>query len=178
MYKYILTHCCRDKIAAISMRHFQMHFLNEMYEFRPKSIQVCSQESIELYSNIGSDNGVAPNRSQAIIQSNDGWCFWRIHTLLGLKEFNVIAVYQILWIDIACYRTWSRILPVLGFIVARGAICHDEIIQFCLLDEGQTEIDVSYIATLYLNRTINAHSAIRFRSLIHETMLMLASPCI
>ena len=34
--------------------------------------EVCSQGSNEEYPNIGSDNGLAPTRRQAIIWTNDG----------------------------------------------------------------------------------------------------------
>ena len=43
----------------------------KMYEFR-LFIEFCSQGSNYQYSSIGSDNGLAPARRQAIIWTNDG----------------------------------------------------------------------------------------------------------
>ena len=33
---------------------------------------ICSQEAIQIYVNINSEDGLAPNRQQAIIWTNDG----------------------------------------------------------------------------------------------------------
>ena len=37
---------------------------------------------------IGSDNGLAPSRWQAIIWTNDGIVYWRIYASLGLNELK------------------------------------------------------------------------------------------
>ena len=42
-------------------------------------------------TSIGLDNGSAPNRQQAIIQSNVGIVYRRIYTSLGLVELNVFV---------------------------------------------------------------------------------------
>ena len=39
-------------------------------------------------SSIGSDNGLAPNRRQAIIWTNGDLDYWRIYASLGLNELN------------------------------------------------------------------------------------------
>ena len=44
----------------------------EMYKFDWNFAEVCSQGSNLQCSSIGSDNGLAPARRQAIIWSNDG----------------------------------------------------------------------------------------------------------
>ena len=36
--------------------------------------------------NIGSNNGLVPNRRQAIIWTNDSLFYWRIYASLGLNE--------------------------------------------------------------------------------------------
>ena len=41
-----------------------------MCEFQPNVTEVCFQWSSEQYVNIGSDNGLSPNRWQAIIWTN------------------------------------------------------------------------------------------------------------
>ena len=43
-----------------------------MYEFRLKFHRICSSMSNKQYPTIGSDNGLAPTRRQAIIWTNDG----------------------------------------------------------------------------------------------------------
>ena len=40
------------------------------------------------YDIIGLDNGLAPNRRQAIIWINDDLVYWRIYASLGLNEFT------------------------------------------------------------------------------------------
>ena len=50
----------------------------KMFEFRLKF-------HWSLFS-IGSDNGLAPNRRQAIIWTNDDPVKWRIYASLGLNE--------------------------------------------------------------------------------------------
>ena len=60
-------------MAAIFQTTFSNAFPSmKMYEFRLKFYKFCSQGSNEQYSSIGSDNGLAPARRQAIIWTNDG----------------------------------------------------------------------------------------------------------
>ena len=42
------------------------------------------------YDNIGSSNGFAPNRRQAITCTNDGPLHWRIYAALGGNELNEV----------------------------------------------------------------------------------------
>ena len=51
---------------------------------------MCSFGSNLQYVIIGSDNGLAPNRRQAIIWTNDGLVYWRIYASVGLDELSVI----------------------------------------------------------------------------------------
>ena len=44
---------------------------------------------------IGLDNGLAPNRRQAIIWTNADPIHWRIYAALGGDEFNCVAVQPI-----------------------------------------------------------------------------------
>ena len=41
------------------------------------------------YSTIGTDNGLAPARRQAIIWTNGGIIHWRIYPSLGLNELTL-----------------------------------------------------------------------------------------
>ena len=46
------------------------------------------------YSSISSDNGLAPNRQQAIIWTNDGIVYWRTYASLsldGLRSLNIMG---------------------------------------------------------------------------------------
>ena len=63
-------------------RHFQIYFLEwKCRNFNGDFTGVCSQ-----YSSIGSDNGLALARLQAIIWTNLGMSYWRIYASLGLNE--------------------------------------------------------------------------------------------
>ena len=63
-----LTYWGQDKMAAISRRHFQMHFLEwKGMNFKEDFPQV----QLMIFSN-GSDNGLAPAWWQAIIWPSDG----------------------------------------------------------------------------------------------------------
>ena len=51
---------------------FQMHFLEWKYISLDEDFtDVCPKGSNQQYSSIGSDNGLAPARQQAIIWTND-----------------------------------------------------------------------------------------------------------
>ena len=71
---------------------FQTTFSNafswmKMYAFWLQILlKFCSLESNRQNSIIGSDNGLVPNRRQAIILTNNGLGFWRIYASLGLNE--------------------------------------------------------------------------------------------
>ena len=41
------------------------------------------------YSGVGLDNDLAPNRRQAIIWTNGGMFYWRIHASLGINELSL-----------------------------------------------------------------------------------------
>ena len=56
--------------------------MNCYYDFT----EVCSEGSNLQYSSIGSDNGLAPARRQAIIWTN---VHWRIFASLGLNELSI-----------------------------------------------------------------------------------------
>ena len=77
-------------MAAISQTTFSSAFqvLNE-------NIWIFNNISLinvpwDLIGSIGSDNGLAPNRRQAIFWNSVGVFYWRIYTSLGLDELSVI----------------------------------------------------------------------------------------
>ena len=49
---------------------------------------MCSLGLDWQYVTIGSDNGLAPNRRQAIIWTNDGLIYWHIYASLSLNELS------------------------------------------------------------------------------------------
>ena len=68
----VLTHWGRDKIAAISQTTFSNAFSSlKMCEFWLKFHWSLFLNVNQKYSNIGSDNDLAPTRRQAIIWTND-----------------------------------------------------------------------------------------------------------
>ena len=88
MWDKHLTHWGRDKMTAI----FQTTSSNvlswmKMYEFRLR-FHFCSWGSNQQYSSIGSGNGLAPVRRQAIAWTNNGLVYWRIYASLGLNELK------------------------------------------------------------------------------------------
>ena len=52
---------------------------------------LCSLWSNWQYGSIGSDNGLAPTRRQAIMWTNDGQVWWRIYASLGPNELYVLC---------------------------------------------------------------------------------------
>ena len=59
-------------MAAIS-GHFQIHFLEwNVWISIMISLNFVPNDPIKQYSIIGSDNGLAPSRRQAIVWTNDG----------------------------------------------------------------------------------------------------------
>ena len=69
----ILTHWGRDKMDAISHMTYSSAFSwMKMLEFRLNFHWSLFPGASWQYSSIGSDNGLAPNRRQAIIWANDG----------------------------------------------------------------------------------------------------------
>ena len=52
-------------------------------QFDSNFTEICYQRCSQQWSNIGSDNGLAPNRRQAIIWTNDGLIYWNIYVSLN-----------------------------------------------------------------------------------------------
>ena len=67
-------------------RHFQIHFLESKIVVFSFNIQLVSITSIS------SRNGLAPNRRQAIIWTNNGQVYWRRYASLGYNELNSTCV--------------------------------------------------------------------------------------
>ena len=80
-----LTHWARDKMDAISQTTFSSAFY---FEFEIRFRCNLSSGSDWQYGSIDSDNGLAPNRRQAIIWINDGLVNWRIYASLDLNELS------------------------------------------------------------------------------------------
>ena len=57
--------------------------------------EVCSQGSNQRHSSIGSDDGLAPSRRQAIIRANDDLVYWRNYASLGLNDLNLNISYEL-----------------------------------------------------------------------------------
>ena len=93
-----LTHLRMNKMVAISQTTFQMYF----HELKALYLMIISQKFVPKGSIhnksvvIGSDNGLAPNRQQAIIWTNVGPVHWRMYGALGGDEL-ICAFYAGLW---------------------------------------------------------------------------------
>ena len=77
-------------MAAISQTTFSSAFpwLKLLY-FNHNCNEICSLGSNWHYGSNGSDNGLAPNRRQAIIWTSNGLGYWRIYVSLGLNDLNM-----------------------------------------------------------------------------------------
>ena len=65
-------------------RYFHMHFREwKVVYFDENFTETCSLGSNKQYLIIGLDNGLAPNRRQAIIWTNADPIHWRIYAALG-----------------------------------------------------------------------------------------------
>ena len=51
-------------------------------------MEICSLGSNWQYGSIGSENGLAPSKRQAIIWAKVGLAYWRIYASLSLNELN------------------------------------------------------------------------------------------
>ena len=77
-------------------RHFQIQIHQwKCFDFDKNLTKMYSLGSNQQHSNIGSDNGLAPNRQQAVIWTNDGLVYWCIYSSFCLNEFTLLD-YQVL----------------------------------------------------------------------------------
>ena len=81
--RWVLTHWSRHKMATISQtRNLKRNFL-ECFNFHWYFTEIYSQGSNWQYISIGWDNGLAPNRRQAIIWTNGG-----MYASLGISKLS------------------------------------------------------------------------------------------
>ena len=84
---FFLSHWGRDNMAVISQTTRSNAFSwAKMLEFRFRFYWSLFLSVQLLYHSIGSDNGLAPKRRQAIIWTNGGFIWWRIYASVGLNE--------------------------------------------------------------------------------------------
>ena len=95
-----------DKCPPHCRKHFKCLLLSENYDI---FIQILflnlSQDSAEQLTNLGSDNGLSPNRQQAIIWTNDSIVSWRIYMSHGsrktsgnVREYAAFSVSICFWL--------------------------------------------------------------------------------
>ena len=85
----VLIHWSQDKMTAISKKN-QLTLLQWIsFNFRHNFTEICFSWPNWQYGNVGSDNGLEPNRQQAIIGSNVVTLYWRIYTSPDLNELNI-----------------------------------------------------------------------------------------
>ena len=98
-------------------QQFQMHFL----EWKWFKFHCCSQESSWQQASIGSDNGLAPNRRQAITWTNAYPVHWCIYAALRGDELSR-CIHQLIWKPTCQAFTLLSLNPapmknVLGYII-------------------------------------------------------------
>ena len=84
-----------ESVVNTSAAIFQAIFSGQFYCI--KIVVFWLQFYLELHprvqltkNSIGSDNGLAPNRWQAIIWSDDGLCYWRTNASPGLDKLITV----------------------------------------------------------------------------------------
>ena len=83
-------------MALISQTIFQMHFREwKILDFESNFTDVCPQGSNWQSSSIGLDNGLAPNRRQAIILTNADPINWRIYATQGGDELTQMFIVSV-----------------------------------------------------------------------------------
>ena len=75
-------------MAAISQTMFSDAFSWKILSLDQNFTEVCSWGSNRQEPSIGLDNGVEPNRWQAIISANAEPIHWRIYAALGGDDLN------------------------------------------------------------------------------------------
>ena len=90
--KYINTLGPTQKWPLFHRRHFQAHFREwKLFFFQYNFTEICSHGSNYQYANIGCDDGLSPNRRQAIIWTKCGRVYIRIHAFLSLNDLRVMT---------------------------------------------------------------------------------------
>ena len=101
-FSVCISHCGQDKMAAISQSTFSSaFFLMWTIEFWITchwSMLLILGSNLQ-YCCIGSGNGLALNRRQAIIWNNVGISYWRIFASLDLNELSAAYYHQLADID-------------------------------------------------------------------------------
>ena len=107
-----LTHWGQDEMAAIFQTTYSNAcFLMKMYKFRLRFHWSLFPSVQSTKSNIGSDNGLAPNRRQAIIWTNDVFILiWPFPDILGkLCEFPVSILEKDVLVLTRCSCMWASV---------------------------------------------------------------------
>ena len=90
-----LTHLPLDNMAAISQTIFSDFHEWKVLYFDQNFTKVSSQWSNWQYPSIALENGLAPNRRQAIIWTNADPIHWRIYAALGGNELKGSSNFHI-----------------------------------------------------------------------------------
>ena len=78
---------CMLRLRASDLGIGEMHFCEwKVLYFDRNFTEVCSYESNWQYPSIGLDNGLVPNRQQAIIWTNAELIYWHKKVALGGDE--------------------------------------------------------------------------------------------
>ena len=81
-----------DKMAAMYQKIFSDAFswMKSLYHYQ-KFTDVCSEGPNRQKASIGLDNGLTPNRRQAIIWTDADYSHWRIYVALGGDELTTMT---------------------------------------------------------------------------------------
>ena len=107
----------RTKWSPFRRRHVQMHFLEWKYfNFKQYFIEICSLGSNWQYVGIGSDNGLAPSRRQAIIWTNVDPVH-RIYAAIGGEELiDHQQSWYMYWLFIQENSIWNVICTLMAIL--------------------------------------------------------------
>ena len=109
-----------EKYYALDLRYFKYIFLNEnvwiSIKFSKVQVQVQVQSNLFLrfnkqYSSIGSDNGLAPTRRQAVIWTNDGSTLYAYITHSASVLKDVLRKYSWVSPPLKIFEIESWLIP-------------------------------------------------------------------
>ena len=113
----VLVHLPLEKWPPFRRRYLPMHFRKWKYFYLEKNVTEFHSRGLNWQLPItASDNGLAPNRRQAIIWTNADPNNWRIYAVLGGDEliFTNIDIYTFISYAINCTKPNAICMYLIG----------------------------------------------------------------
>ena len=112
-----LTLRLRQDSRHFCRRHIRKQFHEwKLLNFKWNFIEICSLGSNWQQTTIGTENGLSPNRRQAIIWSNYGLVYWRCYPTLGCD----IQGFRAMGLSVQYWPRWFQDFPAIWLAVPFG----------------------------------------------------------